>query len=54
MATAERLQGEHRDIETPTEAWQVERGPSVLALLTVGTVAAIFVLAIVWFVFFRT
>jgi hypothetical protein len=43
-----------RIVETPTEARQAERGPSVLALLTVSTGLAILVLGIVWFVFFRT
>ncbi|WP_169333023.1 hypothetical protein [Afipia felis] len=41
-------------VETPTEARQAEPGPSVAALLVISTVAAIFTLAIVWFVFFRT
>lgn len=41
-------------VETPTEARQAEPGPSVLALLAVSTVAAIFILAMVWFLFFRT
>lgn len=40
-------------VETATEARQGEPGPSVLALLTISTLAAIFVLAIVWFLFFR-
>lgn len=40
-------------VETPTEARQGEPGPSVLALLTISTIAAIFTLAIVWFLFFR-
>jgi hypothetical protein len=39
---------------TSTEARQGEPGPSVLALLTISTGLAILVLAIVWFVFFRT
>jgi hypothetical protein len=43
-----------RIVETPTEARQAERGPSVLALLAVSTGLAILVLGIVWFVFFRT
>lgn len=54
MAKVERVEEHHRVVETPTEARQGERGPSVLALLTVSTIAAAFVLAIVWFVFFRT
>ena len=41
-------------VESPTEARQAERGPSVAALLAISTVAAIFTLAIIWFVFFRT
>jgi hypothetical protein len=41
-------------VETATEARQGERGPSVLALLTVSTGLAILILGIVWFVFFRT
>lgn len=54
MAKLENLYQHQRVVETPTEARQGERGPSVLALLTVSTIAAVFVLAIVWFVFFRT
>lgn len=41
-------------VETPTEARQAEPGPSVLALLVIGTGLAIVVLGIVWFVFFHT
>ncbi len=41
-------------VETPTEARQAEPGPSVFALMAISTVAAIFTLAIVWFLFFRT
>lgn len=41
-------------VETATEARQAESGPSVFALMAVSTVAAIFTLAIVWFLFFRT
>jgi hypothetical protein len=41
-------------IETPTEARQAERGPSVLALLTVSTGLAVLILGVLWFVFFRT
>jgi hypothetical protein len=41
-------------VETPTEARQGERGPSVAALMTISTVGAIFTLAIIWFLFFRT
>ena len=50
MATRE--QG--RIVETPTEARQGEPGPSVAALLAVSTGLAILILAVVWFVFFRT
>ena len=41
-------------VETPTEARQGERGPSVLALLTISTGLAVLILGVVWFVFFRT
>jgi hypothetical protein len=41
-------------VETPTEARQAERGPSVLALLAVSTCLAILILGVVWFVFFRS
>jgi len=54
MAKVQHVEQHHRAVKTPTEARQGERGPSVLALLTVSTIAAVFVLAIVWFVFFRT
>jgi hypothetical protein len=40
-------------IETPTEARQGERGPSVLALLTVSTGLAVLILGVIWFVWFR-
>ena len=43
-----------RVVETAQEARGGEPGPSVLALLTVSTIAAGFVLAIIWFMFFRT
>jgi hypothetical protein len=43
-----------RIVETPTEARQAERGPSVFALLTVSTGLAILILGVIWFVFFRT
>jgi len=45
---------QHQIVETPTEARQGELGPSVAALLTVSTGLAILILAVVWFVFFRT
>ncbi len=54
MAKVEQVGDRRRVVETPTEARQAEPGPSVLALLTISTIAAVFVLAIVWFVFFRT
>ncbi|MDB5603170.1 MAG: hypothetical protein JWP25_70 [Bradyrhizobium sp.] len=41
-------------VETPTEARQAEPGPSVFALLIVSTGLAVLILAVVWFVFFRT
>jgi hypothetical protein len=41
-------------VETPTEARQAEPGPSVFALLTVSTGLAVLILAVVWYVFFRT
>ncbi len=41
-------------VETPTEARQGEKGPSVLGMLAASTILAIIVLGIVWFVFFRT
>ncbi|HEX5232000.1 MAG TPA: hypothetical protein VFW56_07180 [Bradyrhizobium sp.] len=41
-------------IETPTEARQAEPGPSVLALLSISTGLAVLILAMAWFVFFRT
>jgi hypothetical protein len=44
----------HQTVETPTEARQAEPGPSVLALLTVSTGLAVLILAVLWFVFFRT
>jgi hypothetical protein len=40
--------------ETATEARQAETGPSVFNLLVVSTIAAIIVLGIIWFIFFRT
>ena len=50
---ASRAQG-GRIVETAQEARGAEPGPSVLALLAISTIAAIFVLGIVWFIFFRT
>jgi len=49
---AERENG--RIVETAREARQGERGPSILMLLTVSTILAAVVLAILWFVFFQT
>jgi hypothetical protein len=43
-----------RIVETATESRQAEPGPSVLALLTMSTGFAVLLLAVVWFVFFRT
>ena len=37
-------------VETPTEARQAERGPSVLALLAVSTGLAVLILGAMWFV----
>ena len=48
------VKSERRIVETAQEARGGEPGPSVLALLIVSTIAAGFVLAIVWFMFFRT
>ena len=45
---------ERQIVETPTEARQGEPGPSVLALLVVSTGLAVLILAVIWFVFFRT
>ncbi|BEV46961.1 hypothetical protein CRBSH125_31440 [Afipia carboxidovorans] len=52
---AEMVTKQHGQIvETPTEARQAEPGPSIAAVLAVSTIASIFILAIIWFVFFRT
>ena len=53
-AKAAPAKSERRVVETAQEARGAEPGPSVLALLVVSTIAAGFVLAIVWFMFFRT
>jgi hypothetical protein len=45
---------EGRIVETPTEARQGERGPSVLKLLVISVVLAVIILAGVWVIFFRT
>ena len=41
-------------IETPTEARQAERGPSVLLVLTISMIAVAIGMAAVWYIFFRT
>lgn len=41
-------------IETPTEARQAERGPSVLLLLSLSLILVVLGMAVVWYVFFRT
>lgn len=41
-------------VETPTQARQAERGPSVLAMLIASVGRAVIILGIVWAVFFRT
>jgi hypothetical protein len=41
-------------IETPTEARQAERGPSVLVVLTISLIAVAIGMAAVWYIFFRT
>lgn len=43
-----------RITETATEARQAEPGPSILVLLVISLGIAALVLAVVWFVFFRT
>jgi hypothetical protein len=45
--------GHDRIVETPTEARQGERGPTVLALLVISIGLAVLILGIAWFVFFR-
>jgi hypothetical protein len=45
---------QHQIVETATEARQGEPGPSVAALLAISTGLAILILAVIWFVFFRT
>jgi hypothetical protein len=40
-------------IETPTEARQAERGPSILLVLTVSLIAVAIGMAVVWYIFFR-
>jgi hypothetical protein len=41
-------------IETPTEARQAERGPSVLSLQIISLILALIGMAAVWYLFFRT
>ena len=41
-------------VETPTEARQGERGPSMLFLVLISTALALLSLGTLWFVFFRT
>jgi hypothetical protein len=41
-------------IETPMEARQAERGPSILLLLIVSVCLAVLCLGAIWFLFFRT
>jgi hypothetical protein len=41
-------------VETPMQARQAERGPSVLVMLLASTALAAIVLGLVWAVFFRT
>jgi hypothetical protein len=41
-------------VQTPNEARQAERGPSVFALLAISLGLVILLMAGVWFVFFRT
>lgn len=43
-----------RIVETPTEARQAERGPSVLVLLTASLGLAVIILASIWMIFFKT
>ena len=42
-----------RIVENPVEARQAERGPSVLALLTISTGLAVILLGLIWFVWFK-
>lgn len=41
-------------IETPTEARQAERGPSILFVLIISLIIALIGMAAVWYLFFRT
>ncbi len=45
---------QHQIVETTNEARQAEPGPSVAALLAVSLGLVVLILAVVWFVFFRT
>ena len=40
-------------VETPTEAQQAERDPSVFMLLTISTGLAVLILGAVWLIFFH-
>ncbi|MGX7745108.1 hypothetical protein [Rhodopseudomonas parapalustris] len=42
-----------RIVESSIEARQGERGPSVLALLTISTGLAVMILGLIWFVWFK-
>lgn len=41
-------------VETAREARQAEPGPSIFVVLAVSLAAVIFILAVVWFIFFKT
>jgi hypothetical protein len=41
-------------IESPTEARQAERGPSILLILVISVCLAVVFLGATWFLFFRT
>jgi hypothetical protein len=41
-------------VETPTQARQAERGPSILTLLVVSLALAVIVMGVIWMVFFQT
>jgi hypothetical protein len=56
-ALMERAMVERRDgriVETPREARQAERGPSILTVLIASVVLAVIILGLLWAVFFRT
>ncbi len=54
MPKTEHIDDHSRTVETATEARQGERGPTILGILATSTVGSVFLLAIVWFVFFKT